>query len=71
MKENHDDTTEVFAIWEYDSYEDYVKIETNSRNDEMHVRRINDWYEQHGGKEYVFKEYILEIRNEALQSTVQ
>ncbi|QUG84378.1 NIPSNAP family protein [Bacillus nitratireducens] len=71
MKDNNDGTTEVFAIWEYDSYEDYEAIETKIRSDKMHVRRINDWYEKHGGKEYVLQEYILEIKNEVLFCTVK
>ncbi|MED0963770.1 NIPSNAP family protein [Bacillus paramycoides] len=67
MKDNNDGTTEVFAIWEYDSYKDYEEI----KNDEMHVRRIHDWYEKHGGKEYVLQEYILEMKNEELICTVK
>jgi len=71
MKDNNDGTTEVFAIWEYNSYEDYEAIEKKIRSDKMHVRRINDWYEKHGGKEYVLQEYILEIKNEELLCTVK
>lgn len=69
MRDNQDDTFEIFAIWEYDSYEDYVKIETNIRNDQAHVQRVMDWYENHGGKEHVLSQYILEVRNEVLEST--
>ncbi|MBO1511232.1 NIPSNAP family protein [Metabacillus bambusae] len=71
MKDNNDNTVEIFAIWEYDSYEDYVEIESKVRSDEAHVKRIKDWYEKNGGKEHVYKEYILEVRNEVLQSTVK
>ena len=28
MKDNNDGTTEIFAIWEYDSYEQYKEIES-------------------------------------------
>ncbi|MFD1736870.1 cytoplasmic protein [Bacillus salitolerans] len=70
MKENNNGTVEIFAIWEYDSYEDYLEIEKKVRSDEAHVKRINDWYEKNGGKEYVYKEYFLEVRSEALESTV-
>ncbi|ENQ3076896.1 NIPSNAP family protein [Bacillus sp. WLY-B-L8] len=70
MKDNGDDTTEVFALWEYDSYEDYVEIESKIRSDQAQLKRIHDWYEKHGGREHVLKEYILEMRNEALESTV-
>ncbi|NUC18118.1 cytoplasmic protein [Bacillus mycoides] len=71
MKDNNDGTTDVFAIWEYDSYEDYEEIETKVRSDKMYVRRIHDWYEKHGGKEYVLREYIIEMKNEELLCTVK
>ncbi|ENQ3108550.1 NIPSNAP family protein [Bacillus cereus] len=71
MKDNADDTVEIFAIWEYDSYEDYVTIESKVRSDEAHLKRIEDWYEKNGGRDHVLKEYILEMRNEALESTVK
>jgi hypothetical protein len=71
MKDRENGTTEIFAIWEYDSYEEYENIEKNVRGDEAHVKRINDWYEKHGGKENVFKKYFLEVRNEALEDTVK
>lgn len=71
MKDNNDGTFEIFAIWEYDSYEDYLEIEARVRSDEAHVQRIRDWYELHGGREQVFKKYILEVRNEAIESTVR
>lgn len=45
MKDNKNGTTEVFAIWEYDSYEQYKEIESKIRNDEKHIRRIHEWYE--------------------------
>jgi hypothetical protein len=63
-------TTEIFAIWEYDSYEDYVSIENKIRSDSEHVKRIQNWYEEHGGRDYVHKEYFVEVRNEKLKSTV-
>ena len=43
MKDNKNGTTEVFAIWEYDSYEQYKEIESKIRNDEKHARRIHEW----------------------------
>lgn len=70
MKDNGDGTTEIFAIWEYDSYEDYVEIEKNVRADKEHVQRVVEWYEQNGGREFVLTELILEVRNEVLLSTV-
>ncbi|EEK73063.1 hypothetical protein bcere0007_23770 [Bacillus mycoides] len=71
MKDNNDGTTEVFAIWEYDNYEQYKEIESKIRSDKIHVKRIHDWYEKHGGKEYVLQEYILELKNEELVCTVK
>lgn len=71
MKNNEDDTVEIFAIWEYDSYEDYLEIESKLRNDTAHVGRVQDWYEKNGGKERVLKEYILQVKNEAIESTLE
>ncbi|WP_027963997.1 NIPSNAP family protein [Halalkalibacillus halophilus] len=70
MKANNDNTTEIFAIWEYDSYEEYINIEGKIRNDDKHIERINKWYNDFGGRDYVLEEYILEAKNEALVSTV-
>jgi hypothetical protein len=68
---SHSETaTEVFAIWEYDSYDRYVEIENDVRNDQEHVGRIKNWYELHGGREHVYKEYFIEVRNEKLESTI-
>ena len=44
MKAIDDDTVEIFAIWEYDSYDDYVTIESKVRSDAAHVKRVEDWY---------------------------
>lgn len=63
-------TTEVFAIWEYDSYEEYQAIVKKVRNDQKHLKRINHWYEAHGGRDFVLKQYVLEVRNEELKSTL-
>lgn len=71
MKDNNDDTVEIFAIWEYDSYEDYAEIESKVRSDQAHLKRISDWYKKNGGKEHVYKKYILEVKNEAIESTVK
>ncbi|PGW44084.1 NIPSNAP family protein [Bacillus thuringiensis] len=71
MKDNKNGMSEVFAIWEYDSYEQYKEIESKIRSDERHIRRIHEWYENHGGKEYVLQEYIVEMKNEELVCTVK
>ena len=62
---------EVFAIWEYDSKEDYERIETNVRSDSAHAKRIKDWYESKSGRETVYRDWFLEVRNEEIFSTVQ
>ncbi len=71
MKPNNDDTVEIFAIWEYDSHEAYLEIESNVRSDEAHSARIQDWYEKNGGRECVYQEYLLDVKNEFLESTVR
>ncbi|WP_313894647.1 cytoplasmic protein [Psychrobacillus sp.] len=70
MRDNKDNTVEIFAIWEYGSYEDYIEIENNVRGDGPHVQRVKDWYEQNGGRDHVYNHYILEVSNEELVSTV-
>lgn len=70
MTPMNNSTTEIFAIWEYDSFEKYEEIEANVRNDSEHLKRISNWYEKNGGRDYVYKEYILEVRNEQLISTI-
>lgn len=70
MLPRDDETTEVFAIWEYDSYEAYEIVEANVRGDQEHIQRIINWYETHGGRDYVSSQYVLEMRNEALESTL-
>ncbi|MCM3757141.1 NIPSNAP family protein [Sporosarcina aquimarina] len=71
MNKNDNDTVEIFAIWEYDSYEDYLEIEDKVRSDMSHVERVKDWYEKDGGKEKVLKEYILQVKNEAIETTIE
>ncbi|MCL2322940.1 MAG: hypothetical protein FWC47_12665 [Oscillospiraceae bacterium] len=70
MKDNNNGTWEVFAIWEYLSEEDYQKIESLIRSDKSHIEQIKKWYDENGGKEYIFREKILEVRNEKIISTI-
>jgi hypothetical protein len=70
MVPSNESTTEIFAIWEYDSYEKYKEIETIVRGDSEHRNRINKWYEENGGREYVYKQCILEVKNEQICSTL-
>lgn len=71
MKANKDYTVEIFAVWEYDNYEKYLEIESKVRNDKAHVKRVQDWYQKYGGKEHVLKKYLLEVKNEPIESTVK
>jgi len=60
---------EVFAIWEYDSKEQYERIEARIRSDKDHVERIRSWYAAHGGRELIYRDYI-KVRNEEIHNTV-
>lgn len=71
MLDVKEDEVEIFAIWEYKSYEDYKKIEASIRSDKEHVNRILDWYNRHGGKEFVLKTYFVEVKNEVITSTLR
>ena len=44
-----------------------VKIKANRK----HVEKINKWYEEHGGRVHVLSEYIVEVNNEAIESTLK
>ncbi|MGD0032860.1 NIPSNAP family protein [Paenibacillus illinoisensis] len=70
MVRHSEKTTEIFAIWEYDSIEKYEEIETNIRSDKEHYKKIIEWYELHGGRDHIAKEYIYEVKNEELISTL-
>lgn len=66
-----DGTVEIFAIWEYNSYEEYLQIEAAVRSDQPHVASVKGWYEQYGGKEYVQKNFFVEVKDEKIVSTVK
>lgn len=70
MTENNDNTTEIFAVWEYNSYNAYLEIEKNIKSDNAHIKSIEEWYEKNGGRDHVFTTYILEVKNEPLVSTL-
>lgn len=70
MLDADDDAMEIFAIWEYDCYEDYARIESSIRNDYEHVNRVLGWYNRHGGKEFVQNSFFVEAKNEAIISTL-
>jgi hypothetical protein len=49
---------------------EYERIESNVRSDKAHINRIREWYESQGGKEHIFREHIISVRNEEIFSTV-
>lgn len=69
MNEKDKNNTEVFAIWEYDSYEDYERIESQIKSDEEHVMMVQKRFDRIGRDRMnqVFKE---DIRQEFVKSTV-
>lgn len=71
MLDADDNEVEIFAIWEYDSYEDYMRIESSIRNDHEHGNRISSWYNHHGGKEFVQNTFFVEAKNEVIISTLK
>ena len=62
-------TTEIFAIWEYNSYEDYEKIESCVKNDQAHVNRVQDWLNQIG-REKIDAYLKDEVKEDFLETTV-
>jgi hypothetical protein len=69
MSQHNDGTVEIFAIWEYESHEDYVTIENNVRNDKEHVQRVQNWYGKMGGRENL-KHVFHKIEEDFLETTV-
>ena len=55
MKDNKNGTTEVFAIWEYDSYEQYKEIESKIRNDEKHTKKYMNGMKNMAGNNMFFR----------------
>ncbi|MNJ62048.1 hypothetical protein D3C77_578680 [compost metagenome] len=63
------DTSEIFALWEYDSFEQYEEIEKKIKADEEHVKRVQERFDQIGRER--FKEVLKqEINQEFITSTV-
>lgn len=71
MNNKGDGTHEIFAIWEYDSIRSYKEIEAAVRSDPAHRLKIEAWYDEQGGRRKIFNDYILEVRNEELISTLE
>lgn len=68
MKPIDEERKEIFAFWEYDSYEDYVEMENKIRSDIDHVNKVQKWDDENGGREKVITKYILQVKNELLIS---
>ena len=43
-----DDISEIFAMWEYDSFDQYEEIEKKIKSDEEHVRLVQQRFDQIG-----------------------
>ncbi|GEN46106.1 NIPSNAP family protein [Alkalibacillus haloalkaliphilus] len=71
MTNDQDGLVEIFAIWEYDSYGSYVQIEEEVRGDRAHVKRVKDWYDRHGGRDYVISKQLVSVNDEEIYSTVE
>lgn len=63
------DIAEVFAIWEYDSEEEYQRIANSIRNDKEHQARLNVWFEERGGKSQLLEKYIFEVAEQEIVKT--
>lgn len=55
-----DETSEIFAMWEYDTIEQYEEIETKIKLDKEHVSRVQERFDQMGRHRYreIFREGI-------------
>ncbi|MDK8193278.1 NIPSNAP family protein [Paenibacillus sp. UMB7766-LJ446] len=64
-----DETSEIFAMWEYDTLEQYEEIEKNIKSDNEHVIRVQERFDQIGRNRYkeVFRK---DIKQEFFESTV-
>ncbi|MDV2583053.1 NIPSNAP family protein [Alkalibacillus haloalkaliphilus] len=71
MTNDQEGLVEIFAIWEYDSYEDYLQIEEEVRSDRDHVKRVKDWYNRQGGRDYVISKQLVSVKDEEVHCTVE
>jgi len=69
MAPHSETTTEIFAIWKYESKEKYEEIERNVRSPEQ-AKKVNAWYVSQGGRERVYSEYILQVKDSEIISTI-
>ncbi|PIH61065.1 NIPSNAP family protein [Paenibacillus sp. LK1] len=64
-----DETSEIFAMWEYDTFEQYEEIEQKIKSDNEHKIRVQDRFDQIGRDRYkeVFRK---DIKQDFFESTV-
>lgn len=68
MTEENDGIIEVFALWEYDSQEQYEEIENKIRADQEHVKRVQNRFDQIGREN--LKQFFVKIEQDFVVSTV-
>lgn len=64
-----DETSEIFAMWEYDTFEQYEEIEQKIKSDNGHIMRVQERFDQMGRDRYkeVFR---TDIKQDFFESTV-
>lgn len=62
-------TSEIFALWEYDNFEQYEEIESKIKSDEVHVKKVQDRFDQIG-RERMKEVLKRNIKQEFLSLTV-
>jgi hypothetical protein len=65
-----EETSEIFAMWEYDTMEQYEEIERRIKADQEHVRRVQERYDQLGRHRYA-EVFRREIQQQFFTSTVE
>lgn len=48
MINKDEENTEVFALWEYDNFQAYEEIENKIKQDEEHVKRVQNRFDEIG-----------------------
>lgn len=69
MIDKDENNTEVFAMWEYDSYEDFERIESQIKSDEEHVMKVQKRFDLIG-RERIKQVLKEDIKQEFVKSTV-
>lgn len=64
-----DDNSEIFAMWEYDSLEQYEEIEKKIKSDEEHVKRVQQRFD-HIGRDRIKEVLRKDIKQEFFILTV-